>query len=125
MYPSRMFKFHRTPYLRDIIDDLNSKKDDYVSIIVNKGSAIGKSIGDIDIKEKRLQTEEGNPIIYNNDYYVCYHANSDCLKGTIQERELYKPYKCTFHKGSTINMYGIKIFNELTNAQVWCNDNKK
>lgn len=70
-----------------------------------------------------MPTEEGTILYYEKEYYICYFDNHECLKGTGQERELYKPFKCTFHKGSRPNLYGAKVFEKIENAQKWCDSN--
>ncbi len=69
-------------------------------------------------------TEEGNALLYNKEYYICFFDNHEFDKNTNQEKELYKPYKCVFHHGTSPNLWGSKVFEELENANKWCVDNK-
>lgn len=70
-----------------------------------------------------MLTEEGNVLLYEREYYICYFDNHECVKGISQERELYKPYRCIFHKGTRPNLWGAKVFEELQNANKWCAEN--
>ncbi len=69
---------------------------------------------------EQIKTEDEYNLYYDKIYYIVYYKNHPIDIGTDQECKLFHPYKAVFHFGTTLNLYGVKIFKKYKNAVNYC-----